>query len=187
MRHKSNFRKGCFFMKDYYTILGVSKNATTDQIKRAYRRLAKQYHPDVNPSPEAHQIFIEIQEAYEVLSDPIRRQQYDQIFVHSYEQTSYSQTYHRPRASYRPGRDKLMTYYIAFLGIFIYSLFLLSSDKRSDFWIGLGVLGFIIGLLGTTILGFVLYFRRRFVIGLIISILLSLFVLFILLILLIFG
>ncbi len=187
MHHKSNFRKGCFFMKNYYAILGVRRNATTDQIKRAYRRLAKQYHPDVNPSPEAHRIFIEVQEAYEVLSDPVRRQQYDQSFVHSYEQTSYSQTYHRPRTSYRPERDKVMTYYIISVGIFIYSLFLLSNDKQSDFLTGLGLLGFILGLLGTTILGFVLYFRRRFLIGLVISALLSLFILFILLILLIFG
>ncbi|MGC8878696.1 MAG: DnaJ C-terminal domain-containing protein [Anaerolineae bacterium] len=66
--------------KDYYKILGVDKNATEKQIKAAYRKLARQYHPDMNPNnPEAEARFKEINEAYEVLSDPEKRAKYDQL------------------------------------------------------------------------------------------------------------
>ncbi len=60
--------------KDYYGILGVRRDASADEIKRAYRKLARQYHPDVNPDPEAHEKFKEINAAYEVLSDPKKRE-----------------------------------------------------------------------------------------------------------------
>lgn len=60
--------------KDYYAILGVNKDATPDDLKRAYRRLAREFHPDVNPSPEAQDKFKEINAAFEVLSDPQKRQ-----------------------------------------------------------------------------------------------------------------
>ncbi len=64
--------------KDYYKILGVEKNANDDDIKSAYRKLAKQYHPDVNKSPDAEKKFKDISEAYEVLSDSTKRSNYDQ-------------------------------------------------------------------------------------------------------------
>jgi len=63
--------------KDYYQILGVPRNATQEEIKRAYRRLVLKYHPDRNKSKEAEEKFKEINEAYAVLSDPKKRQQYD--------------------------------------------------------------------------------------------------------------
>lgn len=69
--------------RDYYEVLGVSKNATQDEIKKAYRKMARKYHPDFNEgSKEAEEKFKEAAEAYEVLSDEKKRQQYDQ-FGHS--------------------------------------------------------------------------------------------------------
>lgn len=64
--------------KDYYDILGVSKDASEDEIKHAYRRLSKKWHPDINKAPNAEQKFKEINEAYETLSDPQKRANYDQ-------------------------------------------------------------------------------------------------------------
>ena len=67
--------------KDYYAILGVSKTATDDELKKAYRKLAKKYHPDANPDnkAEAEKKFKEVNEAYEVLSDSQKRKMYDQF------------------------------------------------------------------------------------------------------------
>ena len=66
--------------KDYYKIMGVDKNASEKEIKKAYRKLARQYHPDVNPGDTAAEAkFKEINEANEVLSDPEKRQKYDQL------------------------------------------------------------------------------------------------------------
>ena len=65
--------------KDYYDVLGVSKNASDAEIKSAFRKLAKQYHPDLNKEADAAEKFKEVQEAYEVLSDENKRKTYDQF------------------------------------------------------------------------------------------------------------
>ncbi len=65
--------------RDYYKILGVGRDAKEDDIKRAYRRLARKYHPDVSKEANAEEHFKEVQEAYEVLKDPAKRSQYDQL------------------------------------------------------------------------------------------------------------
>ena len=67
--------------KDYYEVLGVNKNATDEELKKAYRKLAKQYHPDANPDnkEEAEKKFKEVNEAYETLSNPQKRKMYDQF------------------------------------------------------------------------------------------------------------
>ncbi|MFO8011110.1 MAG: J domain-containing protein [Dehalococcoidia bacterium] len=79
--------------RDYYRILGVDRNASDDEIKKAYRRLARQYHPDVNPDdPQAESKFKEINEAYQVLGDKEKRKKYDQLGANweQYEQFSKS-------------------------------------------------------------------------------------------------
>ena len=65
--------------KDYYAILNIKRDADEKEIKRAYRKLAKKYHPDTNPNnKEAEQKFKEVTEAYNVLSDPEKKKKYDQ-------------------------------------------------------------------------------------------------------------
>lgn len=65
--------------RDYYEIIGVKRDATQDEIKRAYRKLARRFHPDVSKEPEAEARFKEVGEAYEVLKDPEKRAAYDQL------------------------------------------------------------------------------------------------------------
>jgi curved DNA-binding protein len=65
--------------KDYYAIMGVARDATEDEIKRAYRKLARKYHPDVSKEPQAEERFKELGEAYEVLKDPEKRAAYDRL------------------------------------------------------------------------------------------------------------
>jgi curved DNA-binding protein len=82
--------------KDYYKILGVSKNATAAQIKKEYRKMARKYHPDVNSASDSEQKFKEVGEAYDVLKDPEKRKAYDQYgsdWKAGKEQQQYRQQY----------------------------------------------------------------------------------------------
>jgi curved DNA-binding protein len=65
--------------KDYYKVMGVPRDATQNEIKRAHRKLARKYHPDVSKEPDAEMHFKEAGEAYEVLKDPEKRAAYDQL------------------------------------------------------------------------------------------------------------
>lgn len=74
--------------RDYYEVLGVSKDASAAEIKSAFRQLAKKYHPDVSKEPDAEKKFKEVQEAYEVLGDETKRQQYDQFGHAAFDQAA---------------------------------------------------------------------------------------------------
>lgn len=101
---------------DYYKILGVGKNASTEDIKKAYRKLARKYHPDVNPNnKEAHKKFQEINEANEVLNDPEKRKKYDQYgkdwkhaeeFEKARQQRQRQRTYSRGSEQFFGGGDE---------------------------------------------------------------------------------
>ena len=86
--------------RDYYEVLGIDKGADEGSIKKAYRNLAKKYHPDMNPgNAEAEQRFKEVNEAYSVLSDPDKKAKYDQFGHAAFDQGAggYPQGKHRRR------------------------------------------------------------------------------------------
>jgi len=88
--------------KDYYKVLGVDRNATEREVKQAYRKLARQYHPDVNPGDKsAEEKFKQINEAYEVLSDKDKRQKYDKYG----DQWQYAEQFEKAQRQQAPGRD----------------------------------------------------------------------------------
>ena len=68
-------------MADHYDVLGVDRQATPEEIKKAYRKLARELHPDVNPSPDASERFKDVTHAYDVLSDPQQREQIGRAHV----------------------------------------------------------------------------------------------------------
>jgi hypothetical protein len=78
-------------VKDYYSILRVSRRADVQTIKRSYRLLVQKYHPDINPDPQAAEFIKEINEAYDVLSDPVKKGEYDFRFANPNQQPQVSQ------------------------------------------------------------------------------------------------
>jgi hypothetical protein len=129
-------------MKDYYSILGVSRTSGSVEIKRVYRKLAVQYHPDKNPDPSVGELFKEINEAYETLSDPKKKAVYDQRLDNPFAQLieeppvprHRDPAYRRPRRSPPPGNNtnalqELMGHYLKYViwfsrtGLILTSLF----------------------------------------------------------------
>ena len=109
----SNKKTDCMAYIDYYKVLGVDKTATQDEIKKAYRKLARKYHPDLNPNdPTAKDKFQEINEANEVLSDPEKRKKYDaygENWKHADEFEAQQQAY-RAQGGTGNGGGKLFFY-----------------------------------------------------------------------------
>lgn len=98
--------------RDYYEVLGISKGASEDEIKKAYRKLAKKYHPDVNKAPDAEEKFKEINEAYEVLSDPQKRATYDQFGFAGMDGAGFGQGF----SGFSGGFDDLGDIFSSFFG-----------------------------------------------------------------------
>jgi curved DNA-binding protein CbpA len=131
---------------DYYQILGVKYTATHDEIKRAYRRLAVQFHPDKNKEPSAENIFKEINEAYDVLGDPSKKSLYDLKFSSPFTASSGPAEPPRHRdPAYRPNRPRasrsrkqdrlteLMAEYMPFLIRITYGCLAFSAVLLFDF------------------------------------------------------
>lgn len=106
-------------MKDYYKILELEFGADILAVKKAYRRLALKYHPDKNSEPNASQKFIEITEAYEVLRDPLKKSEYDNLYQsyfrtksqEQYSEQKYKQTYQSKQQEWAEyGREKANEY-----------------------------------------------------------------------------
>src|SRR6516225_4079666 len=79
MSFRRGFRRARMKYKDYYATLGVDRGASEEEIKKAYRKLARKYHPDVSKEPNAEERFKEVAEAYETLKNPEKRAAYDQL------------------------------------------------------------------------------------------------------------
>ncbi|MBX2965831.1 MAG: DnaJ domain-containing protein [Cyclobacteriaceae bacterium] len=98
-------------MKDYYSILGVSRTASASEIKRAYRKLVQQLHPDINPDPQATELIKLVNEAYDVLGDTKKRSEYDYRLQNPFTTVVVEPPPHRDRAyrrrgAYRPPQPK---------------------------------------------------------------------------------
>lgn len=129
-------------MKDYYAIMEVSRSASDADIKKSFRRLANLYHPDKNQSAEAEQLFKEINEAYEVLGDPVSRLEYDQRF--SNPRFLYDQARPTPRPNYRraPSEKQMLQasllkysrllFYFGWLWCAVLAVDYLSPEQRID-------------------------------------------------------
>jgi molecular chaperone DnaJ len=125
--------------KDYYEVLGVSENASPEEIKKAYRKLAKKYHPDANPgSKAAEERFKEISEAHEILSDPEKKRQYDQLREMSKRGYAGFEGAGEDIFRGRPGRERTFTFEdlggLGGLGDIFSSFFDLGETTRRQRW-----------------------------------------------------
>jgi len=106
---------------DHYKVLGVERHANLSEIKRAYRDLVKQCHPDRNPSPRSAAIFQAVHEAYSILTDPTRRQRHDAL-LELRDLRTRSTVKNRPATPRKAGTDELHTKHWAFVGLHLTGL-----------------------------------------------------------------
>ena len=172
-------------MRDYYKILGVGRTATADQLKRAYREKAKQYHPDVNTSRGANSRFQLVGEAYETLVHHDRRRRYDLKLKYRDELMARSRygrnmkyrrkpgtyyRYHHFKTQSNAEKDKMIIYLevVLFLSMitigifaFIFSIYDLNSDSWKDEQTGINGMLFSCLFLFLLIFGWWLYKKRK--------------------------
>ncbi len=136
-------------MKDYYEILGVSREADPKTIKVAYKSLIKKYHPDINKQPGAEEKFKEIKKAYEVLSDEQKRIQYDQYGESAFETNNsgfggFNQDFYRQTVNSRIVKLKEMKWYSKILMILLIIVIVIGAVL---FFIISAIVGLIINLI----------------------------------------
>lgn len=139
-------------MKNYYRILGLKENASTEEIKRAYRKLAKEFHPDKNASPSAEGHFQEILEAYTTLSDSSKRQIYDNP-AKDYASYQTDQPENVPQAT---PKTIFWGIYVLILGV---GLMILQNLWNPTWWNPR--IGLLVVILGLALIGFGIFLREK--------------------------
>ena len=135
-------------MKNYYRILGLTRNCTQAEIKVAYKELAKKWHPDKNKSVNAHDMFIEIHEAYEILSNPVKRASYDELFSENNAVSLVNKEFKQKQHDDFVKEAKQRAHKVSTMNIdsFLENLFLSFDYLKAIFW---GIMGF--SLIGVSI------------------------------------
>lgn len=137
-------------MNDYYYILGIERNATLEQIKEAYRKLCKKFHPDVNNNdPHFAKMFRDIQEAYECLSDAQKRRQYDNTYSNWNNNQQSRKDYEPeqpPIISIEKDKESTMTAFtiLAVLGFALVQLIIKLDNRQEENWFLWGLLGAVV-------------------------------------------
>ncbi len=136
-------------MKNYYRTLGLTRNCTQAEIKAAYKELAKKWHPDKNKSVNAHDMFIEIHEAYEILSNPIKRASYDELFSENNSIALVNKEFKQKQHDDFVKEAKKRAHKISTMNIdsFLENLFLSFDYLKAFFW----------GILGVSIIGVAIF------------------------------
>ncbi len=136
-------------MKNYYRTLGLTRHCTEAEIKAAYKELAKKWHPDKNKSVNAHDMFIEIHEAYEILSNPIKRASYDELFSENNSIALVNKEFKQKQHDDFVKEAKQRAQNVSRMNIdsFLENLFLSFDYLKAFFW----------GILGVSIIGVAIF------------------------------
>lgn len=154
-------------MKTYYTLLRVSKQASLEEIKSAYRSLASRYHPDVNSDPDAGDIFKLINRAYNILSDPDKRRDYDNLISNDSIIRTRSDDQVLESSGLFPAISNLLAVIIFYTGLALGATAFVEwlAEIKPIFWSSQTVVALIIGILFGGIVGFNANFQSREIFG----------------------